>query len=76
MDTTSPLFLAALLANGPIKWTVHLFPIMGKIRKCKSKRGPRNPEQKGSDKRRIVPRKPVNVENLPPGNQGFTDMAS
>lgn len=41
MDTTNPLFLA-LLANGPQKegdYTYYLYG--GKIRKCKSKRGPK-----------------------------------
>ena len=47
MDTTSPLFLA-LLANGPIKMDGYTYFLYGgKIRKCKSKRGPRKSRTEG-----------------------------
>ena len=47
MDITSPLFLA-LLANGPIKMDGYTYFLYGgKIRKCKSKRGPRKSRTEG-----------------------------
>ena len=47
MDITSPLFLA-ILANGPVKvdgYTYFLYG--GKVRKCKSTRGPRKSRTEG-----------------------------
>ena len=56
MDTTSPLFLA-LLANGPIKMDGYTYFLYGG--NVNPSEALENPEQKGSDKRRIVSRKPV-----------------
>ena len=76
MDITSPLFLA-ILANGPVKadgYTYFLYG--GKVRKCKSTRGPRKSRTEGEANHGPIHGSPQNVENLQTGYRGLTNMAN
>lgn len=87
MDITSPLFLA-ILANGPVKadgYTYFLYG--GKVRKCKSTRGPRKSRTEGEKQttdRFTEARKMwkiykraigglTNMANRGPGERGFQE---